>query len=115
MRDVRDYEYSYVFIVSRKMSHFFTIRCSRVCKLVATIGSVARSWAPVDDADILSAVVAGMVTSGERVRPNMSAFVSQTVHLVAKAPAKAVARGLAVRLPTDPAPRTPLARSPDTR
>ena len=98
------------------MSHFFTIRCSRVCKLVATIGSVvARSWAPVDDADILSAVVAGMVTSGERVRPNMSAFVSQTVHLVAKAPAKAGARGRAVRLPTDPAPRSPLVRRPDTR
>ena len=36
MRDMRDYEYSYVFIVSRKMSHIFTIRCSRVCKLVAT-------------------------------------------------------------------------------
>ena len=56
-----------------------------------------------------------MVTSGERVRPNMSAFVSQTVHLVAKAPAKAGARGRAVRLPTDPAPRSPLARRPDTR
>ena len=56
----------------------------------------------------------GLVTSGERVRPNMSAFVSQTVHLVAKAPAKAGVRGRAVRLRTDPAPRSPLARRPDT-
>ena len=106
-------EYSYVFIVSRKMSHNFTIRCSRVYKLVATIGSVAVPRHH-DDADIPSAVVAGMVTSGERVRPNMYAFVSQTVHLVAKAPTKAGARGRAVRLPTDPAPRSPLARRPDT-
>ena len=30
-----------------------------------------------------------MGTSGERVRANMSAFVSQPVHLIAKAPAKA--------------------------
>jgi hypothetical protein len=99
-----------VYSIEEDVTHF-TIRCGGVCEPVATIGCRGPGH---HDADILSAVVAGMVTSGERVRPNMSAFVSQTVHLVAKAPAKAGARGRAVRLPTDPAPRSPLARRPDT-
>ena len=94
-----------------KMSHIFSLRRSTVT-LIPQV--VLRRPNPISvgpkqhrDADILSALVEGMGTSGERVRANMSAFVSQTVHLIAKAPAKAGARGRAVRLPTDPAPRSP--------
>ena len=102
-----------------KMSHIFSLRRSTVT-LIPPV--VLRRPNPISVgpkqhrvADILSALVEGLGTSGERVRANMSAFVSQTVHLIAKAPAKAGARAAARCVSRQtPRPDPPRARRLDT-